>query len=228
MRITFYRLALGVIGVLCLFAFPACDSSAIPVEQNGCTWIDDSISAEFDHGQFALLEKDCDRSFDDMDMDWSVPIDGVYNLMHTLETNSSVDTCTLTWISSIYTKKCDNTDLESNNGRVKLDLTNYSSRLYPLNILERSPIVQNDCQTLPEDYKHQLIIQIPHVYNTTDLTHGTLTWIYTWLGETDSNFSENDHMWYFDCGNQEFNATYTPDFGNPRYIYVFNTFQYVY
>lgn len=226
MRITLLKTFILITSFCSLFLLNACDSSAIPAEPNGCIWVDDSISVIFNHAEFFIPDKDCKISIEKPTDFLYGPIQGVYNLMHEFETDYS--DCLLTWLSSIYTKKCDNYELDYNNRRLLLDLTNYTSKLYPMDIIETAPLVCADCDMLPEDYKHQLIIQLQNTYNTNDGSYGVLTWTNTWLGETDSYYLANNRLWYFDCPANGMYATYTPYVGYLRNIYVYNTFIYMY
>lgn len=228
MKTKLLKFTLGITCFCSLIMLSACDSSAIPVEPNGCVWVNDSIYVEFHHALFKYPSKDCSLDFEKNNLNVSDSIEGVYNFMHEMAGNPDVSSCNLTWLSSIYTKKCDSYNLESNNARIQLDLTNYYSNLYSTDVLEPAPIVRYDCQMLPEDYKHQLIIQIPGVYNGNDGSTGTLTWLNTWLGETDSYYSSVNHGWDFYCPVQGMTATYTPDFGFLREVYVYNQFLFIY
>lgn len=224
---TKYYLILGITSICCLFLLPACDSSAIPVEQNGCAWVTDSISAQFYNAIFCITSDDCKMSFEKNNLDRIDNFEGVYNFMYEVANHCTVDSCKLTWLSSIYTKKCDYNNLEANNERVQLDLNNYYTRLLPTDVIEDAPIVHHDCNMLPENYKHQLVIQIPGVSNSIAGDVGTLTWIKTWLGESNSHFHENVHRWDYNCYPSMY-ATYTPDFGCQRNVYVYYQFELIY
>lgn len=227
MRTTFLKFKLGLIYIFPIILLSACDSSVIPVEHNGCVWIDDSIGAKFIQANFCIPVEDCKMSFDKNCLQGITDIDGVFNFMHEVATNCIVDSCKLTWLSSIYTKKCDNNDLDANNERLQLDLNNYYTRLFPSDVIERVPIVHHDCNMVPENYKHQLIIQIPGVANTLVGNVGTLTWINTWLGENHAPFHESIHRWDYHCHSPMY-ATFTPDYGCQRNVYVYYQFELIY
>lgn len=227
MKTRFLKFTLGLTCFCSLIMLSACDSSAVPVEPTGCVWVD-SISVEFHHAIFNFSGKDCKLDFEKNNISVSDQIEGVYNFMHEMAGNSYINSCNLTWLSSIDTKKCDSSDLDANNARVQLNSINYTSTLYLPDVLEPAPIVRNDCHMHPEDYKHQLIIQIPGISNVIDGSTGTLTWLNTWLGETDSYYSSANHRWDFDCPPSGMTATYTPDLGYLREVYVYNQFIFIY
>lgn len=220
---TKYYLILGITSICCLFLLPACDSSAIPVEPNGCTWINDSISAQFYYAEFYLPDEEC-KEFETQDLSYYTS--GVYNLMHSIDYSGLFTDCSLTWISSIYTKKCDHTYLGTNNSKVQMDLTNYFTMLYPMDVIENSPVVRYDSNMDPDDYKHQLTIQLQDVTNAYDNSKGVLTWTNTWLGLTASHFSSP--LWGFDCPPQGMYASYTPYAGYLRNVYVYDHFVNIY
>ena len=226
MRLTFSKFINGITGIGYLFLLNACDSNAIPAEPIGCIWVNDSISVQFNHAEFFLPDEDCKVSIELPAAFLSGPVQGVHNLMQVI--GIDYNDCLLTWISSIYTKKCDHYDLDDNNSRIQLDLSNYTFQLYPNDIIEDAPIVHADCDMIPEDYKHQLIIQLQNVNNTVDGSYGVLTWTNTWIGETDSYFWVNNNLWCFDCPTNGMYATYTPYIGYMRNIYVYNNFIYMY
>ena len=228
MKTKLLKFTLGITCFCSLIMLSACDSSAIPVAPNGCVWVHDSIYVHFNHPIFNFPEEVCKLDFEKYNFGVSNQIYGVYNFMHEMAGNPDVSSCNLTWLSSISTKKCDSYNLDANNDRVQLDLTNYTSNLYSTDILEPAPIVRNDCHMLPKDYKHQLIIQIPGISNMIDGSTGTLTFLNTWLGETDSYYFSANHRWEFDCPSQGMTATYTPDLGYLREVYVYNQFIFIY
>ena len=228
MKTKLLKFTLGITCFCSLIMLSACDSSAIPVAPNGCVWVHDSIYVHFNHPIFIFSGEDCKLDFEKYNFGVSNQIYGVYNFMHEMAGNPDVSSCNLTWLSSISTKKCDSYNLDANNDRVQLDLTNYTSTLYSTDVLEPAPIVRYECQMLPKDYKHQLIIQIPGISNMIDGSTGTLTWLNTWLGETDSYYFSANHRWEFDCPPLGMTATYTPDLGYLREVYVYNQFIFIY
>lgn len=227
MKTKILKFTLGLTCIFSLIMLSACDSSAIPVEPNGCIWVHDSISAQFLNARFYYPDKECGLWFEKNGLTELSYIDGVYKFMYNTSINPNIDSCHLTWLSSVYTKKCDSYDLEANNDRVQLNQSNYYTRLYSSDVLEPSPIVRSDCHMIPEDYKHQLVIQIPNVSNAVDGSYGSLTWINTWLGETHSHYSIGNHMWRFNCPAEGIHAAYTPYLGNLREVYVYYQFIYI-
>ena len=115
--------------------FSACDSSAVPVEPNGCTWVDDSITVIFHDAMLYIPDEDCKLSLDKQGLHPAYPYYGIYNFMNEIANGGYFNTCSFTWISSIFTKKCDISELDENSCRVLLDLTNYTFRLFPSDVL---------------------------------------------------------------------------------------------
>ncbi len=225
--ITKKEIIFGIIGIFFMFIVQSCDNTSIPVDERGCDWVEDSISAVFINASLYPASDDCDMPFYSSDWEVTSPISGIYELMNDISngTMSSFHEVKFSWITSIYTRKCDYIHQERNSSRVELDENNYNTRLFALDLLEYSPLLLEANEVLPEDYKHQLVIQVPHVLNEYNMSEGTLTWTNTWLaGE---NISIVSNVWGFECPINGMYATFTPDFGYERYIYINGSFTYI-
>lgn len=199
----------------------ACDDDIVPVEENGCEWTEDSISVRFYNAMFYLPNAECEYPFE-YDLGQDEPVVGIYDLIELSNSGVFHSGCEMTWISSIFTKKCESMNPAANESQLTLTIDSLDIRLFRDDIIERSPIVINECGMVADDYKHQFIIRAPHVINNATNEMGTLTWTYTWLGEENS-FSDST-LWSFECPQEGLYATFTPDFGYYRNIYVHNNF----
>lgn len=90
-----------------------------------------------------------------------------------------------------------------------------------------APLISNGHGVEYSDLKHDLTIQIFGVTNDLDNTQGRLTWTCSWVGNSaPSNYDSNSHIWYFEYPSGGLMATYIPDAGNPRHIYVHDQFEF--
>lgn len=213
----------AIIGLSSLFFLASCDDSVFPVAEHGCDWVDDSIAVQFVNAEFYSPKEDCVYPFYNHDWAYESPIIGVYNLLYAISGEMYSHSFKMTWITSIESKRCDAIDNDINNRRIQLDENDYSSYLYPSDLIEASPLVSSTCGFSSQDYKHQLIIQVPDVANEADNSFGTVTWEYVWLAEEDATFV--NPLWTFLCPTNGFPATYTPNYGYTRNIYVYNHFE---
>lgn len=212
---------LCIIGISLLLIMSACDDNIVPVEENGCEWTEDSISVQFYNAMFYLPNAECEYPFE-CDLGQDEPVVGIYNLIDLANSDVFSHGCDMTWISSIFTKKCESMNPAANESQLTLTIDSLNIRLFSNDLIERSPIVINECGMVTDDYKHQFIIRAPHVINNVTNELGTLTWTYTWLGEENSFLGST--LWSFDCPQEGLYATFTPDYGYYRNIYVHNNF----
>lgn len=211
---------LCIIGISLLLIMSACDDNIVPVEENGCEWTEDSISVRFYDAMFYPPKAECEYPFE-CDLGHE-PVEGIYNLMELGNSGVFHSGCEMTWISSIFTKKCESMNPAANESQLTLTIDSLNIRLFSGDLIERSPIVINECGMVADDYKHQFIIRAPNVINNATNEMGTLTWTYTWLGEENSFLGTR--LWSFNCPPDGFYATFTPYCGYYRNIYVYNEF----
>lgn len=223
MSTIFKHCCLAAIGLSSLLALSACDGDVVPVAENGCIWVDDSIPAQFLYAEFYPPKADCDPCFENQCWESGTPIVGVYNLLYNITQGLYSQDFVMTWVTSIDTKKCDNSDLDENSQRIHFYPNNYIQLLSANDVIATSPVVHNSCGFSLDDYKHQLIIQIPDAYNECTGTVGTITWTHMWIGDENAPFV--DPNWQFECPSDGLHSSFTPQYGQDRHIYVYYEFR---
>ena len=214
------------LGLLSLLILSSCDTAAPILPENNCVWREDSLPIQF---LDAILQKPlywCDESVDEQ---FYTPEPEYYTSILELCDDVHQDLgeeLAFSWISSVYSKQCDTQSPSSISKVLSLDNNNYSQVLLQGDFIEQTPIVRGGNGIDDQDYKHQLIIQVKGVENPySPGLIGTVTWTKTWLGTT--NAPHDSAIWQFDCQGYSIKATFTPDRGNPRYIYRHDHFEFM-
>ena len=217
------HISVPIIGLCCLLGFSACDGGAVPEAENGCIWVADSIPAQFLYAEFYPPQSNCEPCFENQCWDNELSIEGVYELLYNIENGLYSHDFVATWITSIDTKKCDNLNLNDNNQKIRFTSNDYTQYINSYDIISNSPLVQYSCGFSFDEYKHQLIIQIPDAYNECTDSYGTITWTYLWLGE--ENAPVTDPNWQFEFPVNGLRASYAPNIGNDRSVYLYDEFE---
>ena len=210
--------------VFSIFSFSACDQDlegAIP--QYDCIWRD-SISLQFIGAMLYAPRYWCDPSVEEQFFFPNPPedellSDGIYNLFESYHEENPI---TLSWITSIYTKECKSLYPSAISDTKQLTQDDYHWRMQANDELHEVAHINSINNIGLADYKHQLVIQMYNVQALNGLT-GTITWSETWLGETESFYTNN--LWQFNCLPYGLLGTFTPDSDYPRWIYIHDHFE---
>lgn len=210
-----------VLGLFSIILLPSCSGAIGNVAPtHNCIWRD-SISAQFINVKLFYPSYDCDPTVTEQ-FDWSPNYeyeDNIYDFFTTVNQSNDVTPMTLSWITSVYSKKCSSQTPSTTSKTLQITLDDYQSRLTYDDLIEGVHII-NQCHNINlNDYKHQLVIQQHDVSepNNSSVT-GTITWVNTWLGTNESEL--NNGLWTFNFPFYGVRGVFVPNQGMGRYIYV--------
>lgn len=212
----------GLVGILTLL-FSSCDTDQPPLTPTyNCVWVDSVKVAIADVKLNKPSEEDCEYLFREGCQYMEEPHIGIYHLFEEIESGECSCETEFSWVSSVYTKECERLQPSLISRTLYMDDNNYTSFLTYQDRILYAPIVRTGNGIDREDYKHQMVIKVHNVYNSYDNSTGTVSWVYTWLGMTESTFSNN--TWCFYTPQDGLYGTFIPDYGFPRYIYYHDSF----
>lgn len=195
----------------------------ITVPTYSCLW-QDLCHVQFNSVQLNLPGTDCATPFYNHIMANQYPSMSCNDLVEQLFFYQN-DSIQINWTTSVVDKEC----LTSTDPKITrtYNLNNFYHEWQYYDYIMEAPLITAGFGVNYSDLKHELTIQIFGVTNDYDNSQGRITWTKTWIGNSaPSNYNSNNNTWDFEFPNGGLTATYTPDAGSPRHIYVHDQFEF--
>ena len=196
-----------------------------------CEWRD-SMFLQFDNVNLGLpCSEGCAHPFESNELSYYFPIYSFYDAMWKVRHLIPLGlTCNLKWSASVFNKVCDQTTISKSVDSITVNQDDFENRLSVQDVIEEIPIVKAGNGILDTDYKFNLTFQIKGVTNWHQ-DHsgeiGSLTWTKTYTCDyTNLSIAAPQILARFTLTSEEVPATFVPDRGHGRYIYMHDHFEY--